>query len=44
MNILAVDVRGGGLDCQLTEQIKRLYPKAEITAVGTKADLMESHD
>ncbi len=42
MNILVVDGQGGGLGRQITEQIKRKYPDAEITAVGTNAIATQS--
>ncbi len=35
MNILVVDGQGGGIGRQLVENIKKVFPKIEITAVGT---------
>lgn len=35
MNILIIDAQGGGLGRQLTASIKKEFPQAEITAVGT---------
>ena len=35
MNILVIDAQGGGLGRQLVASIKKEFPQAEITAVGT---------
>ena len=35
MNILIIDAQGGGLGRQLVASIKKEFPQAEITAVGT---------
>lgn len=37
MKILVVDGQGGGMGRQLVEQIKKAFPAAEVTAVGTNA-------
>ena len=37
MNILVVDGQGGGIGRQLVENIKKAFPSAEVTAVGTNA-------
>lgn len=35
MNILIIDGQGGGMGRQLVENIKKAFPKQEVTAVGT---------
>lgn len=35
MNVLVIDAQGGGLGRQLVASIKKEFPQAEITAVGT---------
>ena len=37
MNILVIDAQGGGFGKQLVAAIKREFPAAEITAVGTNS-------
>ncbi|MBQ6824439.1 MAG: DUF3842 family protein [Clostridia bacterium] len=37
MKILIIDGQGGGVGRQLVESIKKTYPTAELTAVGTNA-------
>ena len=37
MNILIIDAQGGGMGRQLISSVKRKFPQAEITAVGTNA-------
>ncbi len=37
MNILIIDGQGGGMGCRLVESIKKEYPAAIVTAVGTNA-------
>ncbi len=35
MNILIIDAQGGGMGKQLVASVKKEFPQAEITAVGT---------
>lgn len=35
MNILVIDGQGGGIGRQLVENLKKAFPAAELTAVGT---------
>ena len=37
MKILIIDAQGGGMGRQLISSVKRKFPQAEITAVGTNA-------
>ena len=37
MKILIIDGQGGGLGRQIVENIKRLFPNDDLTAVGTNA-------
>lgn len=37
MNILIIDAQGGGFGRQLVASVKREFPEAEITAVGTNS-------
>lgn len=37
MNILVIDAQGGGFGKQLVSAVKREYPQAQITAVGTNS-------
>lgn len=37
MHILVIDGQGGGMGRQLVESIKKRYPEALVTAVGTNA-------
>ena len=37
MNILIIDAQGGGMGRQLVASVKKEFPQAEITAVGTNS-------
>lgn len=37
MNILVIDAQGGGFGKQLVSEVKRSFPEADITAVGTNS-------
>ena len=37
MKILIIDAQGGGMGRQLVASVKKEFPQAEITAVGTKS-------
>jgi len=37
MNILMIDAQGGGMGRQLVASVKKEFPQAEITAVGTNS-------
>lgn len=42
MKILVIDGQGGGMGSQLVENIKKRFPEAEITAVGTNTAATQS--
>lgn len=42
MKILVIDGQGGGMGSQLVENIKKRFPDAEITAVGTNTVATQS--
>lgn len=42
MKILVIDGQGGGMGSQLVENIKKKFPEAEITAVGTNTVATQS--
>ena len=37
MKILIIDAQGGGMGRQLVASVKKEFPQAEITAVGTNS-------